>query len=160
MTDVKPPRVTGDERETLISLLQYQRESVVRKLEGVSEEEARASPVPSGTRLLWLIKHLTFAEAIWVLERFAGQELEPALAADEVGSDDTVAAAVARYRATWARVDAVVAASDLDSLCAAGPAGGPLPDLRWVLAHLLQETARHAGHADILRELIDGQTGR
>jgi hypothetical protein len=159
VTDHRPPRVTGDERAMLLALLQYQRESVARKVEGLSEEEARRSPVPTGTSLLWLVKHLAYAEAIWVLTRFAGQEVEPELARDTVGPGDTVAAAVARYRDTWQRVDAVVTASDLDAI-GAGAFEGPAPDLRWILAHLLQETARHAGHADILRELIDGQTGR
>ena len=60
----------------------------------------------------------------------------------------------------WARVDEVVdAAPDLDAFCADTGAESPVT-LRWVLMHLLEETARHAGHADILRELIDGQTGR
>ena len=71
----------------------------------------------------------------------------------------TLQGAVDRYRGTWARVDAVIATSDLDTVCA-GVDEDDNPDLRWVLAHLLEETARHAGHADILRELIDGQTGR
>jgi hypothetical protein len=71
-----------------------------------------------------------------------------------------VASAVAAYRATWERVDAVIAAApSLDVTCA--DVGVELPvNLRWVVAHLLEETARHAGHADILRELIDGVTGR
>jgi uncharacterized damage-inducible protein DinB len=160
VTDRRPPRVVGDERATLLALLQYQRESVVRKVEGLSEEEARRSPVPSGTSLLWLVAHLARAEAIWVLQRFAGQELEPELAwRDDLEPDDTVAAAIARYRSTWARVDDVIDSSDIDAVCS-NVGEGSAPDLRWVLAHLLQETARHAGHADILRELIDGATGR
>jgi uncharacterized damage-inducible protein DinB len=159
VTDHKPPRAAGDERGTLLALLQYQRESVVRKVEGLSEEEARRSPVPSATSLLWLVAHLARAEAIWVLQRFAGQELEPELTWQDLGPDDTVEAAVARYRATWVRVDDIVAESGLDAPCS-DAGDGPAPDLRWVLAHLLEETARHAGHADILRELIDGQTGR
>lgn len=68
--------------------------------------------------------------------------------------------AVANYRAGWARVDAVVAATEsLDEL-SHGDTGGEPVTLRWVLAHLLEETARHAGHADILREMIDGTVGR
>ncbi len=62
-------------------------------------------------------------------------------------------------RITWSLADAAIAGSDLDMICV-GIDDGPSPDLRWVLAHVLQETARHAGHADILRELIDGETGR
>jgi hypothetical protein len=78
---------------------------------------------------------------------------------DAVGPDDTLAAAIEEYRATWARVDAVVSAADLDDQCRA-VSGDDVVNLRWIITHLLEETARHAGHADILRELIDGQTGR
>jgi hypothetical protein len=159
LTDQKPPRTFGDERITLVTLLQYQRESVVRKVAGVSDNDARRSPVPTGTSLLWLLKHLARAEALWFLERFAGEEVERELLEHDVGPEDTLQAAIARYRATWARVDAVIATSELDTICA-GVNDEANPDLRWVLAHLLEETARHAGHADILRELIDGQTGR
>jgi Protein of unknown function (DUF664) len=159
MRDHKPPRAFGDERTTLVALLQYQRESVLRKVEGVSDDDARGSPVPTGTSLLWLVKHLARAEALWFLERFAGQQLEPELVDHDVGPNDTMETAITRYRATWARVDAVVAASNLDTICV-GVDEEANPDLRWVIAHLLEETARHAGHADILRELIDGKVGR
>jgi Protein of unknown function (DUF664) len=159
LTDRKPPRAFGDDRTTLVALLQYLRESVVRKVEGVCDEDARRSPVPTGTSLLWLVKHLARAEALWFLARFAGQQLERELVDHDVGPDDTLEGAIARYRAIWEHVDAVIAASDLDTICA-GADEEANPDLRWVIAHLLEETARHAGHADILRELIDGRTGR
>ena len=158
MSDQKPPRRHGDERETLHALLQYQRESLVRKVSGVDDDAARTSPVPTGTSLLWLVEHLATAETLWVLHRFAGQEV--AIPSDTVTADDSIAAAVDAYRATWARVDAVVAAAPtLDAMCHDTGAESPV-NLRWVLMHLLEETARHAGHADVLRELIDGQTGR
>ena len=70
-----------------------------------------------------------------------------------------VDALVDRYRRVWELVDATVAASDLDTICV-GEDDQLNPDLRWVLAHLVEETARHAGHADILRELLDGTVGR
>ena len=79
---------------------------------------------------------------------------------DTLRPSDTIDAAVDAYLATWARLDAVVsAAPSLDVPCRRAGAGAPV-NLRWVLMHLLEETARHAGHADILRELIDGSTGR
>ncbi|MEO6468816.1 MAG: DinB family protein [Acidimicrobiia bacterium] len=158
MPDQKPPKSTADERATLHTLMQYHRDSVVRKVMGVDELAARTSPVSSGTTLLWLVKHLAMAETLWVLHRFAG---EPAAVVvyDEVTATDTVADAIAVYRATWHRVDAVAAAADLETVCA-NLADEPATNLRWVLMHLLEETARHAGHADILRELIDGHTGR
>jgi hypothetical protein len=157
MTDQKPPRLVDEERATLGALLQFQRESIVRKVAGVDDDTARWSPVVTGTSLLWLLRHLARAEALWVCRRFAG--LDVALADDAVGPDDTVADAIREYRATWSRVDTIVASASLDDRCRDVGDESPV-NLRWVLAHLLEETARHAGHADILRELIDGETGR
>ncbi len=157
MGDLKPPRAEGDERSVLCSLLQYQRESLVRKLEGVNDEAARWSPVGSGTSLLWLARHVARAEVVWVLVRFEGRSVR--IPEDDFGPEDTLAAAIAAYRQTWVDVDAVVAGAHFDARCQEVDSGS-LPTLRWVVAHLLEETARHAGHADILRELIDGQTGR
>jgi hypothetical protein len=157
MADLQPPRLAEDERTTQLALLQFQRESLVRKVEGIDETAARWSPVDSGTSLLWLLKHVRRAEIIWVLQRFVG---EPGpMPDDTVHPEDTVADAVAAYEATCAEVDAVVLGGDLDEVCRAIDRE-PNVSLRWVVAHLLEETARHAGHADILRELLDGETGR
>jgi uncharacterized damage-inducible protein DinB len=157
MVDVKPPRSFGDEREVLMTLLQYQRESLARKVVGVDDEAARRSPVNSGTTLLWLVRHLAVAERLWIIHRFAGGQ-QPSLAPK--ASNDTVDSALAAYHQTWADVDAVIAATaSLDQVSVIGDDSGR-PTLRWILAHLLEETARHAGHADILRELVDGTTGR
>jgi len=157
MADKKPPRSSGDEREVLMTLLQYQRESLIRKVVGVDEAAARRSPVASGTTLLWLVSHLADAERLWIIHRFAGGEKPPPRTAS---SHDTVDAALTAHRNTWADVDAVIAATPaLDEVSVVADDSGHLT-LRWILAHLLEETARHAGHADILRELIDGVTGR
>jgi uncharacterized damage-inducible protein DinB len=156
MADQKPPRSFGDERDVLLTLLRYQRESLARKVVGVDDEAAAQSPVNSGTSLLWLIRHLAFAERLWIFHRFAGG---PAPAPPEA-SADSVASALGAYRQTWADVDAAIAATaSLDQVSVIDDGNGR-PTLRWILAHLLEETARHAGHADILRELIDGETGR
>jgi hypothetical protein len=157
MADHKPPRLVRGEAETLHALLQYQRESLVRKVDGVDEDRAHWSPVGSGTSLLWLIRHMADAEATWVLQRFAGQNPVPPGNGPPRG---TLRGATEAYRQGWQRVDAVAfAGPGLDELCHRPDPGPPL-SLRWVLMHLLEETARHAGHADILRELIDGSTGR
>jgi hypothetical protein len=155
--DQKPPRLEGQERETLHALLQYQRDSMVRKVNGVDEGSARRQLVTSGTSLLWLTKHMARAESLWILRRFAGEDGE--LPDDSVGPEDTLVDAVDTYRRTWARVDAIAAAAPLDRPCRNLGDGAPV-NLRWVLTHLLEETARHAGHADILRELLDGSRGR
>jgi uncharacterized damage-inducible protein DinB len=146
------------ESETLHALLQYQRESLVRKVADLDDAAARRSPVASGTSLLWLIKHMASAEITWMLRRFAGQDV--VIPDDTPQPRDTLEAAIQFYRATWEKVDAVAyRAASLDEPCRQADSGPPL-NLRWVLAHLLEETARHAGHADILGELIDGRTGR
>jgi uncharacterized damage-inducible protein DinB len=157
VADRKPSPLVGDERSTLLAALQFQRESLVRKVAGVPDEAARRSMVPSGTSLLWLVKHMARAEVLWVLRRFAGHDTP---APDDVpGPAEALADAVARYRATWGRADQVLTTTGLDERCR-GLGDGEAGNLRWVLAHLVEETARHAGHADILRELIDGETGR
>lgn len=152
-----PPLVEGDDRQVLTGLLRFQRESLVRKVDGLDEWDARRTFVPSGTSLLWLVRHMARAEASWIEEWFAGRE--PDAAWDVAEADVTVAEAIAVYRDTSARVDAIVAESDLDDRCP-DQGDGDRPTVRWVLAHLLQETARHAGHADILREQLDGTIGR
>jgi hypothetical protein len=152
MPDQKPVRLAGDERTTLLGLLQFQRESFVRKIEGVENDAATSSPVASGTSILWLANHMADAEAVWVLRRFAQRADDPPPAPDVPG-------AIERYRAVTASVDEVVRGSELDDLCPPFD-DQPQVNMRWILGHLLEETARHAGHADILRELIDGSTGR
>lgn len=151
MGDLKPPRVFAGERETLMALLQYQRDSLVRTIDGISDDDAQRSPVGSGTTLLWLAQHVAHAEQLWVLHRFAGFSLPKS------DPPATVAAALDAYRETWARVARVVEIADFDDPCV--DPNSPV-NLRWVVMHLLEETARHAGHADILRELLDGATGR
>ena len=159
MADQKPPRVVADEVGTLQALLQYQRESLVRKVADLDDSSARRSPVGSGTTLLWLIRHMADGEITWVVRRFAGQV--PVIGDDVPPPGDTLAGAIGFYRQTWRRVDAIAFTGgfSLDELCRR-PDVYPSPSLRWVLMHLLEETARHAGHADILRELFDGRTGR
>lgn len=157
MSDQKPPRLLGaDERETLRALVQYQRDSVVRKFDGLTEEQARSSPVPSGISLLWIVDHLAWAERLWIVHRF---ERGTDLPVRPLGQEDTIDSIVTTYRATWVEVDAIADTNSLDEPCRHPDWQGSV-DLRWVLMHLLEETARHAGHADIVRELIDGSTGR
>ena len=154
MAERKPPRLCNDERETLCALLQYQRDSFVRKVTGVSDHDARKAFVASGTSLLWLMNHMAEAERTWVVQRFAATD--PGLNR----ASRSLAEAVERYRQTWSTVDAIVdACPTLDEMCRDTGDNQPT-NLRWVLMHLLEETARRAGHADITRELIDGSTGR
>jgi hypothetical protein len=155
MPDRKPPRLAGEERETLLTLLQYQRDSFIGKALGVTDEQASWSPVGSGTSLLWLVNHLGDAETVWVLHRFAGLEPAP----DGHDHATTIRAAVERYRAISARVDGIVRGAPSLDECAPEFDDLGRANLRWIVSHLLEETARHAGHADILRELVDGAAG-
>jgi hypothetical protein len=158
VADVKPPRlVAADERQVLRTLTQYHRDSVARKFDGLSEGQARRELVPSGTSLLWIVKHLTRAELLWVAVRFAGRDVT--LPENSIGDDDTIDSVISGYRDAWTMVAEIVDAASLDECCR-DVGTESMVDLRWVLAHLLEETARHAGHADILRELVDGRTGR
>ncbi len=157
LPDQKPPRFTGPEVETLVTFLDYLRESVARKLEGVAELEARSSPVQSGTSLLSLVQHLTAAEVSWFQIRFAGS------ASPDPGEplDDglPVGEHRARYRRAVERGNEIVSSTRSPEEHCVDPEYAELT-LRWVLVHMIEETARHAGHADIIREQIDGATGR
>ena len=142
-------------RSTALALLQFQRDSFLRKVSGVDDELATIALVPSGTTLLWLTNHMADAERIWLLHRF--QSADPAADPPHAA---TIAGACDRYRATWTVTDVVIrSAADLDATTPPFD-DGPVVSLRWMLLHLLEETARHAGHADIIRELLDGTTGR
>lgn len=160
MPDRRTPFLNASERETLVSFLDYLRESVILKATGLSsEEEARRPMVPSGTSLLGLVKHLAMVEVAWFQYAFAG--LDVAVPSGALSEDDTVESVMTAYRDACARSNSLVDAADgLDVLCArAATAPEPMP-LRWVLVHMIEETGRHAGHADIIRELIDGAVGR
>lgn len=157
-TDHATPDPTPDVGRTLLDFLSYLRAAVIHKVEDLDEAAARWSPVTSGTSLLALTKHLTVVERYWVVHRFAGQDLDlPPQSWLELNADDTVASVVADYRAAAADSDAILAGVSIDTPTARSRSHRTLG---WILVHLVEETARHAGHADIIRELHDGATGR
>ncbi|WBB67096.1 DinB family protein [Micromonospora sp. WMMD812] len=155
---------TGDERAVLESFLDFHRAVVLRKLRGLSDADAARRLVPSATTLLGLVKHLTLVERNWfpcLLAPGPGDVYltseEDAVASFAVTAEDTVDRIATAYERACERSRAVAAGFDLDHVV-------PHPQLgevsvRWILVHMVEETARHAGHADILRELTDGQTG-
>ena len=158
--DRRPPRIASGERDTLLAFLSYLRESLIGKLDGLSEADARRSPVPSGTSLLGLVKHVAQAEHSWVLYSWAGGD-EADIPDDAPRPGDTIETVVGAALGVGARVERAVRACD-DLTTPVAHAFGPRRGLtlRWILVHLVEEVARHAGHADILREQIDGRTGR
>jgi uncharacterized damage-inducible protein DinB len=159
MPDRRTPLCLTGEKETLQEFLDYLRDSLILKVLDLDEESARRSTVPTGTSLLGLIKHLTGVEVAWFQFAFAGHDA--VIPAEEIGPADTVASAVTAYRAATRVSNQIVNQSnDLDQLCGRALTTPEPLSLRWLLVHMVEETARHAGHADILREEIDGQTGR
>ena len=151
------------EKETLHGSLQQHRQLMLWKLEGLDDDALRRSPVPSGTTLLGLVKHLGAVEFGWFCLTF-GRETEPLPFDDDdenadlrVEPGETTADLVEFYRRSWVAADQVIAELDLDDTGTSW--SGNAVSLRWVLVHMVEETARHTGHADVVRELLDGTTG-
>jgi len=172
----EPPRDSG-EAATLLGFLDYQRETLQRKCRGLSDEQLRVALRPSPITLGGLLKHLACVEDSWFTEVVAGQPLpEPWASVDfEADPDWTWHSAAAdsgdALRTLWAeRVsrsrDVVKAQLGNGEAAALGKTHPVLywgdherVSLRWVLTHMIEEYARHNGHADLIRESIDGQTG-
>jgi uncharacterized damage-inducible protein DinB len=153
------PDLVGSERDVLLNYLNKNRDAVVRVSEGLTEEQQRTPGVPSGTNRLGIIRHLTAVEQHWFEMVFLGADCER----DDsmtVPAADTRADVVAAYRAACARSDEIVrSCPDLSTLAAiANPGEDERDSLRRIMAHMIEEIARHAGQADILREQIDGVT--
>jgi len=147
----------------LAGFLDWQRAVVVRKVEGLTTSQASTTMTPTGLSPLNVVAHLAAVEVGWFVETFAGEPVDPAW--DDRGAfrlrpDDTVDSVVAEYRSCCDRSRAIVdGAASLDALAAENHEIFGHVSLRWILVHMLEETARHAGHLDIMREAIDGQTG-
>ena len=154
---------TGSEKESLQVSLDRHRDAVVWKLSGLDDAGLRRIMTPSGNSLLGVVKHLGGVEYGWFCETF-GREMEP-LPFDLNESDadfrvepsETSDGILAFYARARAAADQVINELDLDDT---GKAWfGDEVSMRWVLIHMIEETARHAGHIDIMREQIDGMTG-
>ncbi|MFE7743900.1 DinB family protein [Nocardia sp. NPDC057455] len=155
--DTPPPRTGGSETEVLCGFLDYLRAAIAAKVDGAPESEARTAAVPSGTNLLGLLQHLTFVER----SMFLGDTITDWRATFHVAPTDNVAGVVARYREAVERANRILDnCADLGAPVPRPWPDRPAPSVRWALTHMIEETGRHAGHADILRELIDGTTGR
>jgi uncharacterized damage-inducible protein DinB len=163
---VDPPYVAG-ERTMLDAWLDFHRATLLWKCEGLADADLKRRPVsPSSLSLLGLVRHMTEVERSWFRRYLAGEELPPLYYSDAApdGDFDSVEAAdvdadlaafrdeVAVCRQTAARYD------DLDMLAARDRRGYDL-SLRWIYLHMIEEYARHNGHADLIRESIDGATG-
>jgi uncharacterized damage-inducible protein DinB len=154
---------TGAEKESLKVSLDRHRDAILWKLEGLSDDDLRRQLVPSGTSLLGLVKHLGAVEYGWFCTTF-GHSTEP-LPFDEedpeadlrIRPEETTEDVLAFYGRARAAADQVIGELDVEDTGTAW--FGDTVTMRWVLIHMVEETARHAGHVDILRELIDGMAG-
>jgi hypothetical protein len=156
-TDTKSPRTGAGEKATLLGFLNHLRDAIATKAEGVPEPQVRAAGVPSGTSLLGLVKHLACVERLY----FQGEDVDDWEATMRPTPDETADGLLADYRDAVRRANEVIeACADLGLPAPRAPHRKSAPSMRWVLVHMIEETGRHAGHADIVREQIDGSTGR
>jgi uncharacterized damage-inducible protein DinB len=155
--DPDPPFPLGnpDERELLLSWLGFLRGAVLRKINGLSDDDARWTPDGGLITLLGIVNHLTHLEWRWIDGSMRGEETSRNDDEFYPGPELTVEMAIAAYRERAVATDEYVRSTPLDTPCRERGR----TDLRWVMLHLINETARHAGHADATRELLDGTTG-
>jgi uncharacterized damage-inducible protein DinB len=160
-----PETAAEDELRLQWEFLGFLRATAVNKVAGLPRELAVAAPMPAspGMSMLGVLKHLTAAERWWISLEGGGKDL-PSLWAGSpdpswtVSEEDSPASVVAAYRAEWALSEAALAGMS-PSDRSRRAAGDTVFTVRWILTHLIQETARHAGHLDFLRELADGEVG-
>ncbi|MDT4915251.1 MAG: hypothetical protein QOC66_4379 [Pseudonocardiales bacterium] len=155
------PRNDGGELDTATAFLGFARRCLLKKTEGLTDEQLRRVLVDSGTSLLGLIQHSAVSERWWFGFQLLGtgpidgwnftMAVPPTRSAADVLQD---------YQNAIAESDAAIGRTGDPEALSARPIDGKPLSLRWVLAHMTSETARHAGHADILREQIDNVTGR
>jgi uncharacterized damage-inducible protein DinB len=152
-------RAVGDERDALCAFLAHERHVFVISAHGLTDEQAWSTPTTSALSVAALLEHMTSTERTWA-SIVAGTAAGPSVAR----GPETLEELVAAYRRAAADTDEVMAAVDDLTRDVAMPEGtrwapaGTVWSVRWVLLHLIHETARHAGHADIIRETIDGAT--
>lgn len=159
-----------DEREGLLAFLEQQRQAVRYSAHGLTDEQARATPTAGSLSIGGLIKHLATTERGWIdmvvqRRRPENSDAEAYFRNFRLGPDETLAGVLALYREVAEETAAAIAG--IDDLGRAVPVPKGVPwypqdldawSVRWVLFHLIEETARHAGHADIVRESVDGAT--
>jgi uncharacterized damage-inducible protein DinB len=170
MTTPLPPRrypaYDLGERDILVAFLDYHRATVHRKVLGLGEEDAWRRFVPSLTSAAGIVKHLGYVEQSWFRTRLAGERDLPVPWTDENpdadferAEGDTVESLLRIYDEQCQRSREIAAGMALDDLAQTPRADGGYATLRWVLVHMIEETARHNGHLDLIREMIDGETG-
>lgn len=161
------PGTTTDERTMLVEFLDYFRAVLERKAQGLDDEQARVRVAASAIDLLGLVRHMAEVERWWFRRLFTAEidtgvyELPDDMDADwHHGPADTLTDALVVWRAEVTRArDIVAAAASLDTIGVLRTSGRGDVSLRWIVVHMIEEYARHCGHADLIREAIDGATG-
>jgi uncharacterized damage-inducible protein DinB len=157
---------TGDERSTLLAFLEWQRATLARKCAGLAPDQLRIRSVePSTLSLLGLVRHMADVERGWFRRTLAGEDVDDrySSADDRDGDFDNVDAAdVDEGFAAWheecTRADEIISRRALDAT--GHQRTGREVSMRWILNHMIEEYSRHNGHADLIRERIDGATDR
>jgi hypothetical protein len=169
MTDTRPdPAVQGSERQLLLDFLDFHRATLAFKCEGLTGEQLRERAVPpSSLSLLGLIRHMTEVERTWFRRRLRGEDAPPLYWTEDDRDGDfdnvdgaDVAEAFERWRAACDDSRRIVdETGSLETVAERPRRDGGHVSLRWILIHMIEEYARHNGHADFLRERIDGTVG-
>jgi len=166
MTEFPEPGSTDDLRGLLLRYLDYYRSVVAAKVSGMTRADLRSSRVPSGWTPAGMLTHLAFMERRWLQWGFLGEQVRGPWGDSDgdgwVNPDEDVDALLARLEEVGARTREIVEAHSLDDHATPGgrfKTRAEVPQLHWILLHVLQEYARHTGHLDIARELTDGATG-
>ena len=155
------PRVDSGELDTALAFLSFARHCVLKKADRLSEEQLRRVLVESGTCILGLVQHLAEVERYWFGYHLAGVAWDAGREHGmTVSASRTAGDVLQDYQAAISDSDRAIRAAGDPEARFVVPVDGNRHTLRWVMAHMTSETARHAGHADILREQIDGTTGR
>lgn len=159
------PPYRADEMSTLLGFLRHQRETLLMKCASLTDDQLQIRSTVSKLTLLGLVKHLAYVERYWFQGVFEDRIIDVPWSEDDPNADfrieqgDTAEAIFALYERECAESDAILAANDLNQLAAWTPSEEERRSLRWIANHMIRETARHCGHADIIREAIDGAIG-
>ena len=157
----------SEEREMLTAFLDWFRSVAERKLDGLALADAARSRTTSGLSVLGVVKHLGWVERFWFQDAFAGEQVDRKRDADGSNSiqfvvepEDTVASVLDFYRSQIEHSRRVLeACPSLDAISVLEHQYFGQVSMRWILIHMIEETARHVGHLDVMREAIDGRTG-
>jgi uncharacterized damage-inducible protein DinB len=161
---IKPPS-SGNEKEILWPMLDFYRETLVTICAGLSDDQLRTRAIPpSNLSLIGILRHMADVEVYWFGYVFAGVEVTYAYDPEMVGADfDNLDESPGEYvgrtfHGCVAQSNVLTSEVNLDTLSVHQPGDNPV-DLRFIVVHMIEEYARHCGHADLLREVIDGETG-